>query len=46
MLREVLRGPRDPERLPVQLVRAEGGRLVGRVDRDAAGALDMVGSVK
>ena len=45
-LREVLQGPDDPERLPVQLVQPEAGRLVWLVDRAAAGALDMVGSVR
>ena len=45
-LREVLQGPYDPERLPVQLVQPEAGRLVWLVDRAAAGALDMVGSVR
>lgn len=36
-LREALEGPREPERLPVQLVAPEAGRLVWLVDR-AAGA--------
>lgn len=35
MLKEVLLGPRDPERLPVQLVTPEAGRLVWLLDRDA-----------
>lgn len=39
VLREVLEGPRDPERLPVQLVVPESGRLVWLVDRAAASRL-------
>lgn len=35
VLKEVLAGPRDPERLPVQLVTPELGRLVWLLDRDA-----------
>ena len=35
-LREALEGPREPERLPVQLVAPEAGRLVWLVDRAAA----------
>ena len=35
-LREALTGPREPERLPVQLVAPEAGRLVWLVDRAAA----------
>jgi 6-phosphogluconolactonase len=35
VLKEVLLGPRDPERLPVQLVAPEAGRLVWLVDRAA-----------
>ena len=35
VLKEVLVGPRDPERLPVQLVTPELGRLVWLLDRDA-----------
>ena len=37
VLKEVLLGPRDPERLPVQLVAPEAARLVWLLDR-AAGA--------
>lgn len=36
MLREVLEGPRDPSRLPAQLVQPENGELVWIVDRAAA----------
>jgi 6-phosphogluconolactonase len=38
-LREALAGPREPERLPVQAVVPEGGRLVWLVDRAAAAEL-------
>jgi len=38
-LHEVLEGPRDPERLPVQLVAPESGRLVWLVDQAAAAKL-------
>jgi 6-phosphogluconolactonase len=40
VLREALEGPRDPERLPVQLVVPEAGRLVWLVDRAAAAQLN------
>lgn len=39
VLREVLTGPREPERLPVQLVVPEAGRLVWFLDRAAAAEL-------
>jgi 6-phosphogluconolactonase len=39
VLREALTGPREPERLPVQAVVPEAGRLVWLVDRDAAADL-------
>jgi 6-phosphogluconolactonase len=38
-LQEVLEGPRDPERLPVQLIAPESGRLVWLVDQAAAAKL-------
>jgi 6-phosphogluconolactonase len=38
-LREALTGPREPERLPVQLVAPEAGRLVWLIDRAAASEL-------
>ncbi|MBI4608668.1 MAG: 6-phosphogluconolactonase [Candidatus Rokubacteria bacterium] len=41
-LRAVLEGPRDPERLPSQLIRPEAGRLVWLVDRAAAAELGTV----
>lgn len=41
-LRAVLEGPRDPERLPVQLVHPEAGRLIWLVDRAAASELSAV----
>jgi 6-phosphogluconolactonase len=39
MLREVLRGPRDPVRLPAQGVRPAHGKLTWLVDQAAAGEL-------
>jgi len=39
VLREALLGPREPERLPVQLVAPEAGRLVWILDRAAAAGL-------
>ncbi len=39
VLREVLQGPRDPRRLPGQLINPEGGELFWLVDREAAGEL-------
>jgi 6-phosphogluconolactonase len=39
VLREALEGPREPERLPVQLVVPEAGRLVWLLDRAAAALL-------
>jgi 6-phosphogluconolactonase len=36
-LAEVLEGPRDPERLPVQLIQPQSGRLTWLVDSAAAG---------
>lgn len=36
VLREALLGPREPERLPVQIVAPEAGRLVWLLDRAAA----------
>jgi 6-phosphogluconolactonase len=39
VLREALLGPREPERLPVQLVAPEAGRLVWMLDRAAAAEL-------
>jgi 6-phosphogluconolactonase len=36
-LAEVLEGPRDPQRLPIQLINPEQGRLVWLVDAAAAG---------
>ncbi len=38
-LHEALQGPREPERLPVQLVAPESGRVVWLVDRAAASTL-------
>ncbi|MBZ0170680.1 MAG: 6-phosphogluconolactonase [Kofleriaceae bacterium] len=39
VLREVLEGPADPERLPAQLIRPREGHLLWLVDRAAAGQL-------
>jgi 6-phosphogluconolactonase len=39
VLKEALVGPREPERLPVQAVVPESGRLVWLVDRAAAAQL-------
>ena len=39
VLREALLGPREPERLPVQLVAPAAGRLVWMLDRAAAAEL-------
>ena len=36
-LQEVLEGPRDPQRLPIQLIAPTNGQLVWMVDADAAG---------
>jgi 6-phosphogluconolactonase len=36
-LQEVLEGPRNPERLPIQLINPEGGRLTWLLDVAAAG---------
>ena len=44
VLREALTGPREPERLPVQGVVPEAGRLVWLVDRGAATELPADGS--
>ncbi len=38
-LKEVLQGPRDPRRLPGQLIEPENGELYWLVDRDAAQAM-------
>ena len=43
-LHEVLEGPRDPERLPAQLVAPESGRLVWLVDEAAAAELQDTGA--
>lgn len=41
MLREVLRGPYDPQRLPAQLVRPTHGTLTWFVDTAAAGEIQV-----
>jgi len=43
VLREALLGPREPERLPVQLLTPEAGRLVWMLDRAAAAELPTEG---
>lgn len=45
MLKEVLEGPMDPERLPAQLIRPAAGRVVWLVDRAAASRLAQTGRV-
>jgi len=39
VLREVLAGPRDPRRLPAQLIHPENGEVLWLVDREAAALL-------
>ena len=39
VVREVLQGPRDPRRLPAQLIHPEPGELHWFLDQAAAGAL-------
>lgn len=41
VVRQVLHGPRDPRRLPAQLIRPEPGQLHWLLDQGAAGALDL-----
>ena len=43
VLREVLHGPRDPRRLPAQLIRPESGDLWWLADLEAAAALAQDG---
>ncbi len=38
-LKEVLHGPRDPERLPMQLIQPASGKMVWMMDKAAAGEL-------
>lgn len=40
ILKEVLEGPHDPERLPAQLIRPRKGKLIWLADRVAAAALE------
>ena len=44
VLREVLHGPRDPARLPAQLIQPHHGELRWLVDLAAAGSLAQDGS--
>jgi 6-phosphogluconolactonase len=39
VVREVLQGPRDPRRLPAQLIQPEPGELHWLLDKEAAGSL-------
>jgi 6-phosphogluconolactonase len=41
VVREVVAGPRDPERLPAQLIRPEPGELHWFLDQAAAGSLRL-----
>jgi 6-phosphogluconolactonase len=43
ILKEVLTGPSEPLRLPAQLIRPEGGRLLWLVDQDAAKEMEETG---
>jgi len=43
VLREVLHGPRDPARLPAQLIRPQNGELLWLLDLDAAATLAQDG---
>jgi len=45
VLREALLGPREPERLPVQIVAPEAGRLVWLLDRAAAAEIPADGPI-
>lgn len=45
ILAEVLTGPRDPERLPSQLIRPANGKLLFLLDADAAAKLPSVSAV-
>jgi 6-phosphogluconolactonase len=39
VVHDILHGPRDPERLPAQLIQAEAGSVIWLLDRPAAGLL-------
>jgi len=39
VVREIIRGPRDPDRLPAQLIRPESGEAVWLLDAPAAARL-------
>jgi 6-phosphogluconolactonase len=41
VVREVIAGPRDPMRLPAQLIHPEPGQLHWFLDKEAAGALNL-----
>lgn len=45
ILAEVFTGPRDPERLPSQLIRPANGRLLLQVDEAAAAKLPVTGKI-
>jgi len=40
ILREVLEGPAEPSRLPVQLIRPKNGQMIWLIDREAASLLN------
>jgi 6-phosphogluconolactonase len=42
VLRDVLEGPRDPDRLPAQLIHPLGGQMLWLIDREAASCLERV----
>jgi 6-phosphogluconolactonase len=44
VFREVLHGPRNPARLPAQLIQPQDGELLWLADLEAAAALDLDGS--
>jgi 6-phosphogluconolactonase len=39
-LKEVLEGPSDPDRLPIQMIQPESGKLIWLLDAGAAGMLE------
>jgi len=44
VVREVIQGPREPQRLPAQLIRPEPGELHWLLDKAAAGAMEPPGA--
>ena len=41
-LKEVLEGPRDPDRLPIQLISPASGRMIWMLDKDVAAKLERI----